>query len=440
MVADNIVVGIEDAVLRKRLFVYANVIESVADYLSTIGFSTSTKSSLYKLLPVSKLFDIADFYVGNARVDIRIIDNITDAVLIPKTHKEYGIEPDIYIAVKVDNMLKSLDIVGFIPTNEIIFDKEIQNFYVLNAKKLISLDKFKQLSPSIQIKKYEMNISEQEIFQLLQRLAEGSLSQNSQIMLLNSLIANTAFTKKLNLLQRIDTISKNLSNMPDLLDEFAPVFVEDFADDDLGGMDNIEEVEIFGDEQIIEVPKDKIDEALDELNPEFRPEPDFSKKENKPLILHVFAIILAGAILVGIGFGKKEFKEPPEKTNLKTIQNAVIPNINENIKNLSWGVSNKISSNSDVINYLNDTGRIFKKEFSQKIHITEEVPTKSEFKIAVVFDNNSHFKSCVIKSSSGSKEIDTKAVDTLKKVFNENPPQNIRTSEPFIRTVLVIKL
>lgn len=443
MVADNIIVGVEDAVLRKRLFIYANVIESVADYMATIGFSVSTKSSLYKLTPVSKNFDIADFLVSNARIDVRVIDNVTNAVLIPKSHKEFGIEPDIYIAVKVDDMLKSLDIVGFIPTEQIIFDKEIQNFYVLNTKKLIPLDKFKQLSHSIQIKRYEMEISEKEIFQLLQRLEERSISENSQIMLLHSLFANPAFVKKLNLLQKIDTIAKNLANMPDLLDEFAPVFVQDFADDDLGGMDNIEEVEIFGDEQIIEVPKEKVDEALDELNPEFGKadfEPVFPKQENKPLILHVIAIILVGAILIGLGLGKKESQKTAENTKVNTIQNAVIPNINEDVKNLAWGVSSEISQNKEFINYLNQTGQIVKDELSKKIRVTEEKATEREIKMAVVFDNNSHFKSCVVKKSSGSKEIDKKASDVIKKVFEQNPPENIRTDEPFIRTVLVIKL
>lgn len=362
MVADNIIVGVEDAVLRKKLFIYANVVESVADYLSTIGFSVSTKSSLYKLLPVSKNFDIADFYVSNAKIDVRIIDNVTNAVLIPKTHKEFGIEPDIYIAVKVDDMMKSLDIEGFIPTEQIIFDKEIQNFYVFNTKKLIPLDKFKQLSHSIQTKKYNLEISEKEIFQLLQRLEEDNLSDKAQVMLLQSLLANPPFVKKLNLLQKIDTIAKNLSNMPDLLDEFAPVFVQDFADDDLGGMDNIEEVEIFGDEKLIEIPKDRVDEALDELNSEFGKETDFEpvfpKQENKPLILHVLTIILAGAILIGLGLGKKESQKVEESTNPNTIQNAVIPNINEEIQNLAWGVSSEISQNKDFINYLNNTGQI----------------------------------------------------------------------------------
>lgn len=444
MVADNIIVGVEDAILRKRLFIYANVVESVADYMSTIGFSVSTKSSLYKLLPISKNFDIADFSISNAKIDVRIIDNITNAVLIPKTHKEFGIEPDIYIAVKVDDMMKSLDIVGFIPTEQIIFDKEIQNFYVLNAKKLIPLDKFKQLSHSIQTKKYNLEISEKEIFQLLQRLEEGNLSENSQIMLLQSLLANAPFVKKLNLLQKIDTIAKNLSDMPDLLDEFAPVFVQDFADDDLGGMDNIEEVEIFGDEKLIEIPKNRVDEALDELNPEFGKgtdfEPVFPKQENKPLILHVLVIILIGAILIGLGLGKKESKKPVENSKSSTIQNAVIPNINEEIQNLSWGVSSEISQNKAFINYLNNTGQTVKDELSKKIRVTQELPTEKEIKIAVVFDNNSHFKSCVIKKSSGSKEIDDKAIGVIEKVFKENPPENIQTSEPFIRTVLVIKL
>jgi len=444
LIADNIIVGVDDAVLRKRLFVYANIIESIADYLATIGYAVSTKDSLYKLLPISKVFDIADFNLNGAKIDVRIIDNVTNAVLIPKQHKELGIEPDIYIAVKVDDMLKSLDIVGFIPTEQIIFDKEIQNFYVLNSKKLIHLDKFKQLSHSIQIKKYNLEITEKEIFQLLQKMEEEALSEKSQMMLLHSLLANPPFVKKLNLLQKIDTVAKSLSDMPDLLDEFAPVIIQDFADDDLGGMDYIEEVEIFGDEQLIDIPKNEVDEVLDELNPEFgKGNPEFEpifKKENKPLVLHILAIILVGAILIGVGLGKKDDKTTTENQQANSIHNALIPNLNPEIKNLAWGISSSISKDETFVNYLNNTGQIAKEELSKRIQATIEAPTEKEIRVAVVFDNNAHFKSCVIKKSSGSKEIDDKAIDVIKTTFEENPPKDIRTSEPFIRTILIIKL
>lgn len=444
MVADNIIVGVADDILRKRLFIYANVIESVADYLATIGFAVTTKDSLYKLLPISENFDIADFRVSNAKVDVRIIDNVTNAVLIPKTHKEFGIEPDIYLAVKVDDRLKSLEVCGFIPTNEIIFDKEIQNFYVLNSNKLLPLEKFKQLAHSIQVKKYNLEISEKEIYHLLLNLDEGVLPENSQALLLHSLLANPPFVKKLNILQKIDTTAKNIANMPDLLEEFAPIFVEDYADDDLGGIDNIEEVEIFGEEQLIEIPKKEVDKVLDELNSDFcnidedlKPLP---KQESKPLFLHILTIFVIGAILIGLGLGKKDTKKSTEVLKTTSIHNAIIPTLNDEVKNLAWGVSSDISQDKPFINYLNSTGQIAKHELTKQIEVTETAPKENSIKLAVIFDNNAHFKSCVIKKSSGSKEIDEKATNTIKKVFEENPPENIRTSEPFIRTILIIKL
>lgn len=446
MVADNIIVGVEDAILRKRLFVYANVIESVADFMSTIGFVVSTKESLYKNVLISERFDVADFYVGPARVDVRIMDNTTNAVLIPKSHKELGIEPDLYIVVKVDDSLKSLDVIGFIPTEQIIFDKEIQNFYVLNVKKLLPMDKFKQLSHSIQIKKYNLEISEKDIFQLLIKMQEEELSPKSQVMLLHTLLANLPFLKKLNKIQRIDTASSNLVDMPDLLEEFSPVFVEDFADDDLGGMDNIEEVEIlgdFGDEQVIDVPQSEIDEVLDELNPDFGKEPVFEqmpKPENKPLILHVIVIILIGAGIIWFGLGKKEDKKPVEANKMNTINNAVIPTINPEVKSLTWGIASDLSGEAAFVNYLNETGQIAKERLSRKIQFTTEAPVEKELRLSVVFDNNAGFKSCIIKRSSGSKEIDNAALSITKEVFEEYPSKDIRTSEPFIRTVLIIKL
>jgi hypothetical protein len=234
--------------------------------------------------------------------------------------------------------------------------------------------------------------------------------------------------------------------MPDLFEELSPIFVEDFADDDLGGMDNIEEVEIFGDEKIIEVPQNEIDEVLDELNPDpDKDNPDLEpflkqKQENKPLILHVLFIILLGAILVGIGLSRKNDEKIIETKNPTVIDNAVIPEVNLSVNKLAWGISSDLSQNTEFVNYLNESGQIIKEGLSKELQVTTETPKEKELKVAVVFDNNAGFKTCLIKTSSGSKEIDDKTLDVIKNVFEKNPSQNIRTSEPFIRTVLIINL
>lgn len=446
LVADNIIVGIEDPVLRKKLFIYANIIETLADFMATIGFATSTKESLYKNIPIAHNFDIADFYIGSARVDVRVIDNSANVILIPKSHRELGIEPDLYIVVKIDDALKSIEIVGFIPTEQIIFDKEMQNFYILNAKKLLPIEKFKELSTHIIVKKYNVEMLEKDIFQLFLKIQEEELSYKSQKLLLHSLLADPTFLRKLNTMQRIDSVSKNLAQMPDLFEELSPIFVEDFADDDLGGMDNIEEVEIFGDEKIIDIPQNEIDEVLDELNPDLNKDnPELEpflkrKKESKPLILHVLFIILLGAILIGIGLSRKNDEKIIETKNATSIDNAVIPEVNLSVKKLAWGISSNLAKDTEFVDYLNSIGQLIKEDLSREIQVTTETPKEKELKVAVVFDNNAGFKTCLMKNSSGSKEIDNKTLNVIKNIFDKNPSQNIRTSEPFIRTVLIINL
>lgn len=444
-IADNLIVGIEDPILRKRLFIYANIVETVADFMTTIGFSTSTKESLYRNVPISERFDVADFYAGNARIDVRVIDNSTNVVLIPKAHQSLGIEPDLYIVVKIDDSLKSIDIVGFIPSEQIVFDKEMQNFYILNVQKLLPIERFKQSTTHITIKKYNVEMSEKDIFQLFIKMQEEEISNKSQMMLLHSLLADAVFLRKLNMMQKMDTLSKKVSQMPDLLEELSPIFIEDFADDDLGGMENIEEVEIFGDEKIIDIPQNEIDAVLEELNPspdENNPdfEPLLKQPESKPLILHVLFIILTGLILISFGLIKKNEPKPSDTKNATVINNAVIPDVSFRVNKLAWGVSSNLSQDTQFINYLNEVGQIIKTDLAKKLQITTEAPNQNELKVAVVFDNNARFKSCLIKTSSGSKEVDQKTLDTIKDVFEKNLSQNIRTSAPFIRTVLIIKL
>lgn len=445
LAADNIIVGVENPVLRKRLYVYANVIESVADFMSAIGFSVSTKDSLYKNIPIAQKFDIADFYIDRVRADVRFIDNVTNSVLIPKIHKDFGIEPDLYIIVKADDALKIIEIIGFIPTEQIIFDKEIQNFYILNSKKLIPIEKLKQLSYSIQPKRYTAEITQDDIYHLFLKMQEETLPDKSLRVLMHSLLGNLYFLKKLNLVQRMDTISQNLSSMPDILNDFAPVIIQDFADDDLGGMDNIEEVELFGNEQIIEVPQNDINEVLDELNIEPGKDLEFEplfKTERKPLILHIVAVILIGIGLLSTGLNKKNhsLNAPDSTQKIETINNAIIPNLSTKVNKLSWGVSSKISKDSELLNYLNWIGQIIKSDLSDKLQLSIENPKEKSLKATIVLDNNANFKSCTIKQSSGSKEIDEKTTQTIKNVFEKNQPQNIHTDAPFIRAILIIDL
>jgi hypothetical protein len=129
-----------------------------------------------------------------------------------------------------------------------------------------------------------------------------------------------------------------------------------------------------------------------------------------------------------------------ETKDAKVVNNAVIPDVNSTVSKLAWGISSNLSQDVEFVSCLNEVGQVIKQDLSRKLQVTTESPTQKELKVAVVFDNNARFKTCLIKTSSGSKEIDEKTLDVIKTVFEKNPSQNIRTSEPFIRTVLIINL
>lgn len=320
-IANNSIVGIEDATLRKRLYIYSLVIESLVEFFENAGYFTTTKESLYKNPIISKNLDIADFRIDNTRIDIRIMDNLSPTIIIPQKHKKLGIEPDFYFVVKIDENLKNISLEGFIPTESLTFDKKIQDFYVLNSSKLIKFDRFKQVFNFTKPKSYSTNFEEEEIFKLYQKLTENNLELEGQRLLFHGLLSNISFIKKLNTIQKIDTMAKNIKLMPTLLEEIIPSLTEhltqkipnknieilnsqkqlpfqeleqgennnlsqenscresDFDDSSLENSihEDIpsEEIEIYENEEDYEINKNEIDEALSELTTSTKEEVTF---------------------------------------------------------------------------------------------------------------------------------------------------------------------
>lgn len=472
MFADNIIVGIEDMTLRKRLFVYAHVLESLVDFFENQSLSATTKISLYKNVSISTKFDIADIYIKNLRADVRIADDSTSAILIPKQHKELGIEPDIYLIVKVDSDFNSYEVTGFIPTEDLVFDKEIQDYYILSPKKVLTIDKLRIILPNIKVKKYTTNLNEKDILQLFLRNEEEDISLNSQKALLHCLLANNSFIKKMNTINKMNFQAKGIKNYPQLLEDIKPNIEEELAEE-------VQEVEIDTMPELTEIIDDNatFEEILEELHPEeFRKEkeeelselekfkeiealerledlkrleemgedfhiPQKENRKKKPLFLHVVVMILAGVLLLMFGVFNKNKKiddEPQEKTNV--VNNAIIPTQSIEIKKLSWGISTELAKNKEFIEYLNDVGTQAKDALSDRFLSLIEVPTKKEVRIAIIFDNEGNYSTNSIIKSSGSKEVDKIVTEELSNILLITPTKKFKASAPFIRAILIIKL
>lgn len=442
MSADNLIVGIEDTSLRKKLFVYANIAESLVDFFENIGFSATTKPSLFKNTSISAKFDIADIFIENIRADIRITDDETAGILIPKQHKELGIEPDIYIVASIDDELKSYEVQGFIPTEQLNFDKEIQDYYILSPKKLLPIDRFKTLSGSIKIKKYKPKLSEQDILQLFLKNEEEDISLNHQKALLHSLLANGEFVQKINTLNKFDAQAKAIKNFPQLLEEIKPTVEEELSD-------TVQEVEIDENTKFSEVidELDTYQDVIEELHPQPKEEIIDETKElpqkKKPLILHVISIILIGIILVITGINGHKEKPQPQKTDKKTtpiIHNAIIPNEEIKVTKISWGISSELAQNKEIITYLNEIGIQVKNILTSEFTSLNEFPTQKTATAAIILDNTGNYITSSIKETSGSKQIDEIILKSVENTIKSTPSKNIRTSAPFIRTILLIKL
>ena len=100
-------------------------------FLKTIDFKADNFSSLYTIPAVLKSLDIADIYVNNIRIDVRIVKD-EDHLFIPKAQFKYHVTPDIYIFMKLANDNSYGEFIGVIPPDEINKSIENENFYFIS--------------------------------------------------------------------------------------------------------------------------------------------------------------------------------------------------------------------------------------------------------------------------------------------------------------------
>lgn len=111
-------------------------IKTAVDFFKNCGIACSTKTSLHKIKKVFQETDIADIYIGNLRLDVRLSLDPNE-FYIPKKHYELGITPDLYMLVYYDKGASKASVVGFIAPKEV--DKSASdNYYYFVSKSVIA--------------------------------------------------------------------------------------------------------------------------------------------------------------------------------------------------------------------------------------------------------------------------------------------------------------
>ena len=132
---------IDETYLRKRAYALGIAANATAKYLNANGLKTLSNHSLYRSAVFAKEVEIADIYANNARFDVRVTFNDT-TFTVPKLHVKYDIEPQAYIVVKFDSTLKDISFLGFIPSEDLTFDKNGDEYYTYPLEILNPIEDF----------------------------------------------------------------------------------------------------------------------------------------------------------------------------------------------------------------------------------------------------------------------------------------------------------
>lgn len=217
--AKNTAARIENAQERKRAYALATGALALAKALQSDGFGVSFKHSLFKVPSFAGNFELADLYIGNVRIDVRVtFDN--ENFYIPKTHKKYDAAPDLYVVVKMEKNLSKMSIEGFVFPKETEKCESVEEYLVCPLKKLNSMKGFKKAVESVETEDHECAAGDhQKAAELAVSFLDGEISESEKIFFIKHVVNCPLCRERLCEFSEFDSIIEQVKKYPELLDD-----------------------------------------------------------------------------------------------------------------------------------------------------------------------------------------------------------------------------
>lgn len=217
--AKNTAARIENALERKRAYALATGALALAKALQSDGFGVSFKHSLFKVPSFAGNFELADLYIGNVRIDVRVtFDN--ENFYIPKTHKKYDAAPDLYVVVKMEKNLSKMSIEGFVFPKETEKCESVEEYLVCPLKKLNSMKGFKKAVESVETEDHECAAGDhQKAAELAVSFLDGEISESEKIFFIKHVVNCPLCRERLCEFSEFDSIIEQVKKYPELLDD-----------------------------------------------------------------------------------------------------------------------------------------------------------------------------------------------------------------------------
>ncbi|MBS6553151.1 MAG: hypothetical protein KH321_04305 [Clostridium sp.] len=269
---------IDDTELRKRTYALNIAANAAVRYLNENNVIADTKQSLYKVPAFARNIELADIYVNGVRYDVRVTFD-GKSFCIPKIQEKYDAVPAAYIVVQLENSLKEVEILGFIPSEKLTDNKANAEYYCYSTDILLPIEEFGNFAQNQSVKIHPFSsLDHDKIKEMCTGFIDDEITETEKIYFIKHVIACPVCRETFCDMNDFDTILSQLKNYHELLnDSTLSVFSgnkEEFDAALIAGMGVVEnamentvvEPEVLQEEDILEEQEpQKEQEQEDEL-------------------------------------------------------------------------------------------------------------------------------------------------------------------------------
>ena len=199
--------------VKNRAYINALGAELASKYLASEGIDTTETHNLHSISKILEKIDVADIMLPNIHIDVRVVFD-ENQIFIPKSHAKLGIEPDIYLAMKLSPDFKFVEFLGYFEPARINKNKQNSDYYFIEKEKLSSPEKLTQY-----IKNFTGNtdkgISEEDTLrarELFISMADHNISQEEEQELINLLILSNSLRDSILEFDNFETLSYSVGS------------------------------------------------------------------------------------------------------------------------------------------------------------------------------------------------------------------------------------
>lgn len=199
--------------IKNRAYINALGAELASKYLASEGIDTTETHNLHSISKILEKIDVADIMLPNIHIDVRVVFD-ENQIFIPKSHAKLGIEPDIYLAMKLSPDFKFVEFLGYFEPARINKNKQNSDYYFIEKEKLSSPEKLTQY-----IKNFTGNtdkgISEEDTLharELFISMADHNISQEEEQELISLLMLSDSLRDSILEFDNFETLSYSVGS------------------------------------------------------------------------------------------------------------------------------------------------------------------------------------------------------------------------------------